>query len=162
MLSARVEVAPEEVTVAGLRLTVDDLQAGYNMTLSAQVFDETVNAYKVYSEGQGKIFLNPALAVQHKVFSFSVFIPEDSAGGANWEFALRAKPNGTFTTAQGCDDQKYIFYSANGTESLNKVVRGEWTKITVDISNIGESCTEFSIMLSAGSTIWIKDVAFTD
>lgn len=157
-----VEVAPEEVTVAGLKLTVDDLQAGYNMTLSAQAFDETVNAYKVYSEGQSKIFLKPALAVQHKVFSFSVFIPEDSAGGANWEFALRAKPNGTFTTAQGCDDQKYIYYSANGTESLNKVVRGEWTKITVDISNIGESCTEFSIMLSAGSTIWIKDVAFTD
>lgn len=156
-----VETAPESVAVEGLKLTSNDLQVGYNMTLSAEAFDKTVNAYKVYSEGQGKIFLDTALAVQHKVFSFSVFVPEDSAGGKNWEFALRAKPNGTFTAAQGSDDQKYIYYHEGGTESLNKLLRGEWTKITVDISNI-ENCEEFSIMLSAGSTIWIKDVAFTD
>jgi hypothetical protein len=157
-----VETAPEEISVDGLRLTADDLQAGYNMMISAQAFDETVNAYKVYSEGQGKIFLDPALASQYKVFSFSVFVPEDSAGGNGWEFALRAKPNGTFTQEQGCNDQKYIYYSSSGTESLNKVLRGEWTKVTVDISGIGDSCTEFSIMLSAGTTMWIKDVAFTD
>ena len=157
------EPKPVELPVNGLKLDASMLQSGYGMTIHGTTFDDTVNAYKIYSEGQGKIFFDTALAMQYDTFTYSVFIPADSAGGVDgWEYALRAKPDGTLTTAQGCTDGKYIFYRTSTSNSLCKVKRGEWCTITVDISNIEAGCTEFSLMFSANTTVWIKDVAFTD
>ena len=147
------EPKPVEMPVNGLKMDASMLQAGYGMTIIGTAFDDTLNAYKVYAEGQGKIFFDTTMAAASDVFSFTVFIPEDSAGGSGGtEFYLRVKPTNNL---EGCTDGKYIYYTSS------KVARGEWKTFTVDISSVGANCTEFSLMLSAGTTMWIRDVSFT-
>ena len=155
------EPKPVEMPVDGLQLTSADLQDGYGMSLHGTAFDENVNAYKIYSEKQGKVF-DTALAAQYDVFTFNVFVPED-APGSGWNIALRVKPDGTLTNEQGCTDTKYVFYQMNvGSDAINYLPRGQWRTISVDISNIDETCTEFSIMFAAGTTAWFRDIAFTE
>ena len=157
------EPEPEPVPVNGLELSTDDLQAGSSMTLQALAFDETVNAYKITSaSNSAKLFFDTALAIANDVFTFAVYIPEDSPISTSVEFYLRVKPNGTLTEAQGCNDGKYIYYSSTTSNSLIKVNRGAWTTLSVDISKVGSDCTEFAFMFDAGAVVWFKDIAFTE
>ncbi|MBQ8343033.1 MAG: metallophosphoesterase [Clostridia bacterium] len=152
---------PEEVVVNGLEISADDLQAGKTMSLEALAFDETVNAYKITSgSDSAKLFFDTALAIANNVFTFSVYIPEDSPIATSQEFLLRVKPNDTLTEEQGSSDGKYIYYSSTTDNALRKVNRGEWTTVSVDISNVGEDCTEFAFMFATGTEIWIKDIVF--
>ncbi len=157
------EPEPEPVPVNGLELSTDDLQAGSSMTLQALAFDETVNAYKITSaSNSAKLFFDTALAIANDVFTFAVYIPEDSPISTSVEFYLRVKPNGTLTEEQGCNDGKYIYYSSTTSNSLIKVNRGAWTTLSVDISKVGSDCTEFAFMFDAGAVVWFKDIAFTE
>ncbi len=156
------EPEPEPVPVNGLVLDTSMLQASSTMTLQALAFDETVNAYKLTSDSNSaKLFFDTALAIANDVFTFSVYIPEDSPMSTSVEFYLRVKPNGTLTTEQGCNDGKYIYYSSTTSNSLIRVNRGAWTTVSVDISNVGDDCTEFAFMFDAGAVVWFKDIAFT-
>jgi hypothetical protein len=155
------EPKPVQMPVNGLQLSEANLQEGYGMTILATAYDETVNAYKVYADGQGKIFFDTALAAENDTFTFTVLIPEDSEGSSSFEFTLRVKPNGSMTEDQGCTDGKYIYYQSNISDARRRIVRGEWKTFTVDISHLDSTCTEFSLMLAAKTTMWIKDISFT-
>ena len=151
------DAQPEDVVVNGLAITADMLQNA-DMTLEALLFDSTTAAYKIYSSGQYKIFFDVAQAAANDTFTFTVFIPEDSAGGnggTGIEFYLRVKDKDNNNPLEDSDG-KYIYYSAS-----NGATRGEWKTFTVDISVLGDDCAEFSIMLSADTTIWLRDIAFT-
>ena len=39
--------------------------------------------------------------------------------------------------------------------------KGKWITITVDISNVGSNCTEFSLVMMNGTKLWLRDLAFT-
>ena len=139
------------VEVNGLQLTQSMLQTPSEMTLEALAFDAETAAYKVYTSGQYKIFFDTTVAAQSTTFTFTVFIPTDSAGASSFEFALRVKPTNNL---EGSDD-KYVYYTSS------VLPRGQWKTFVVDISSVDETCTEFSLMLAAGTTMWIKDIAFT-
>ena len=146
------EPKPEPVPVNGLEITKSMLASG--ITAYPYAYDDTVNAYKVYSEGQNKIFFDIAMAVENNYFTFTALIPEDSAGGVSHgdiEFWLRVKPTNNLPGSNG----SYIEYHAP------VIPRGVWKTFVVDITSVGADCTEFSIMFSEGTTIWLRDIAFT-
>jgi hypothetical protein len=146
------EPLPDGVEIGGLAVTEGMLQANMGMSVGT-TFDGEVGAYKVYAEKQGKILFDTALVAQSTTFTFTVFIPENSAGTSSFEFALRVKDKDGKNPLEGSDG-KYIYY----TPSV--LPRGEWKTFTVDISVIGNDCTEFSLMLAAGTTMWIRDISF--
>ena len=155
------EPEPEPVEVNGLKMSKDNLQAGKEMTLEALAFDDTVNAYKLTSNSaSAKYYFDTALAAQYDVFTFAVYVSEDSSVTGT-EFYLRVKPDNTLTEAEGSDG-KYIYYSTTSTNPLKKVTKGAWTIMTVDISKVDDTCTEFSFMFDAGAVVWFKDIAFTE
>lgn len=157
------EPEPEPVEVNGLQMSKDNLQSGKIMTLEALAFDDTVNAYKITSgSDSAKFFFDPAMAAKYKYFTFNVYIPADSTVATGAEFYLRVKPDGVLTSEHGSSDGKYIVYSSTTNNALRKVNRGAWTKVTVDISVVDSTCTDFNFMFSTGTVIWFRDIAFTD
>ena len=146
------EPKPVELPVNGLKLDSTMLQSGMGMTIHGTAFSETLNAYKIYSEGQGKLYFAPALAAEYDTFTFTALVPEDSANTGSVEFYLRVKPTNNLEGSDG----KYIYYSSS------QIPRGEWKTFTVDISSVGEDCTEFSLMFAALSTTWLRDVEFAN
>ena len=148
------EPKPVELPVNGLKLDSTMLQSGMGMTIHGTAFSETLNAYKIYSEGQGKLYFAPALAAEYNTFTFTALVPEDSANTTSVEFYLRVKDaNGNNPLEES--DGKYIYYGSS------LIPRGQWKTFTVDITSVGEDCKEFSLMFSAGTTIWLRDIAFS-
>ena len=146
------EPKPVEVPVNGLKLDASMLQSGMGMTILGKAYDDTVNAYEIYSESQGKLFFDTTLAAEYNYFTFTVLVPVDSANTNSTEFFLRVKPENNLDGSDG----KYIYYTTA------KIPRGEWKTFTVDISSIDETCTEFSLMFASTSTTWLRDIAFTN
>ena len=146
------EPKPQEMPVNGMKLDSSMLQSGMGMSIIGTTYDETVNAYKIYSEGQGKLYFDTALAAEYDTFTFTALVPEDSANTGAVEFFLRVKPTNNLEGSDG----KYIYYSSS------QIPRGQWKTFTVDISSVGEDCTEFSLMFAAFSTTWLRDVEFTN
>ena len=146
------EPKPVEVPVNGLKLDASMLQTGMGMTIFGKAYDTTVNAYEIYSESQGKLFFDVAMAAEYNYFTFTALVPVNSANTSSTEFFLRVKPENNLEGADG----KYIYYTTA------KIKRGEWKTFTVDISGVDETCTEFSLMFATNSTTWLRDVAFTN
>ncbi len=148
--SSNEEVETETVEVNGVSLT--DPEAG--VTLTAEAFDENVNAYKVTATKQGKVFIDPALVANKSTFTFTAYVAEVSDP---WSWLIRLKPNESFTNLT--QDGKHITYNANdSTPDNRKVVAGQWKTFTVDISAFGDQCTEFSFIIPAGGTVWFRDI----
>ena len=146
------EPKPVEMPVNGLKLDASMLQSGMGMTILGKAYDDTVNAYEIYSESQGKIFFDTTLAAQYNYFTFTVLVPVDSANTGSTEFFLRVKPDNNLEGSDG----RYIYYTKS------QITRGEWKTFTVDISSVDETCTEFSLMFASLSTTWLRDIAFTN
>lgn len=142
------DVETEAVEVNGVAVT--DPQDG--ITLTAEAFDETVNAYKVTASKQGKVFIVPALVANKTTFTFTAYVEETTD---SWSWLIRLKPDEGFTDLT--QDGKHITYTANA-EDNRKVVAGEWKTYTVDISAFGDKCTEFSFIIPAGGTVWLRDI----
>ena len=140
---------PDEIVVNGIQLSAKDVQHADQTTLEAKAFDDTVNAYYVTNTlDSGRIYLDVAQAAANNYFTFKVFVPTD----ANSQLALRVKPDNTLTAEQGSADGKYIWFDME---------KGKWITITVDISNVGSNCTEFSLVMMNGTKLWLRDLAFT-
>ena len=140
---------PDEIVVNGIQLSTKDVQHADQTTLEAKAFDDTVNAYYVTNTlDSGRIYLDVAQAAANNYFTFKVFVPTD----ANSHLALRVKPDNTLTAEQGSTDGKYIWFDME---------KGKWITITVDISNVGSNCTEFSLVMMNGTKLWLRDLAFT-
>lgn len=142
------EVKP--IVVNGVPVT--DPQSG--ITLTAEAFNETINAYKVVASAQGKVFIDPALVANKTTLTFTVYVEEEIGNSA---FLIRLKPDQGFTNLT--QDGKHILYQYSSSVSDNRrVVVGEWKTFSVDISAFGTSCTEFSFIVFAGQTIWLRDI----
>ena len=142
-----------EISVNGIQLSTSDLQLPNQMTLEAKAFDDTVDAYYVTNTvDSGRIYLDTAQAAANNYFTFKVFVPMETEGEAKSQLALRVKPNGTLTPEQGSTDGNYAWFN---------MARGQWVTITVDITNIGSNCTEFSLVMMNGTRLWLRDIAFT-
>ena len=140
----------EPVVVNGVPVT--DPQGG--ITLTAEAFDESINAYKVVASTQGKVFIDPALVANKTTLTFTVYVGEEIGDSA---FLIRLKPDQGFTNLT--QDGKHILYQYSSSVSDNRrVVVGAWKTFSVDISAFGTSCTEFSFIVFAGQTIWIRDI----
>ena len=148
-----VEDGNDTVTVNGVQLSVGNLQFVDQTTLEAKAFDETVNAYYITNLiDSGRIYLDVVKAAENNYFTFKVFVPAETDGEATSKLALRVKPDGTLTAEQGSADGKYVWFT---------IARDKWETITVDISNVGTNCTEFSLVMMNGTRLWLRDIAFT-
>lgn len=140
-----VETEPEEVVVNGVAL----INPAASVTLTAEAFDDTTNAYKVTAQSQGKVYIDTALIANKSTFTFSVYVSETVEANTT-VFMLRIKPNELDEDGNG-----YIYYTPN------VVTVGEWQTFTVDISSFGTSCTEFSFVIPVGQTVWFRDITIS-
>lgn len=129
---------------------------------SQMVIEETQiggkDAYSVTATSQGKVYVKASLKGK-STFTFSVFVPETSTTKLNnfGEFAIRVKP----------DEPEYIDGHSNGyikymsspdyPDNL-RIDFGVWRTYTVDISQFGDNCTEFSFVIAKGNTIYLRDI----
>ena len=123
-------------------------------------FDENINAYKVYAASQSKVYVNTALLKNKSTFTFTVYVPSTSSvklGGLG-EFAIRTKPNEIEPEGDGGDYLGYIDYNSPPHDEDYKIVFDTWQTFTVDISDFGDACTEFSFVIAAGNTIYLRDI----
>lgn len=135
------------------------------LTFVSAQFDETTNAYKIYADNQGKVHINPELLRGKTTFTFSVYVTEGFADLAGMgPFAIRLKPDdGSAAGIAGCinaSGKYYIDYDVDSVDEA-KIVAGIWQTFTVDISDIADTCTEFSFIVAQGNTIYLKDVAIS-
>ena len=151
----------EEVTVNGLQKDKDlTLQSGISMV--GVKFDENIDAYKVYAESQGKVYVDTGLLKNKNTFTFTVFVPSSSKNKLQLygEFAIRTKPNDIEPAGPSGDGnvQGYIDYNSSSSNANYKIVYDTWQTFTVDISSFGEGCTEFSFVIAKGNTIYLRDI----
>jgi len=162
--------APEP-EVNGLKKGAD-LYGDSVVTIKAVAFDETTNAYAVTANSQGKLYINTALLTGKTSFTFSVYV----ASGYNClagcgPFSIRVKPDdhrvdnipGGVTDSQ---NKQYINFEEGGNASADEVrlQTNTWQTFTVDITDITSAatpCTEFSFIIAAGNTIYLKDLALS-
>ena len=151
------ELLKEEAAVNGLQKG-SDLTVESGISMIGVEFDDTTNAYKVAASSQGKIYVNTALLKNGIEFSFSVYVPAGATKLAGFgEFAIRVKPNETEPSLDGVTDG-YIDFNSSSEASGAKLRFDEWMTFTVDISDL-ESCTEWSFVIPAGTTLYLKDLA---
>lgn len=122
-------------------------------------FDETTNAYELNVYAQGKLYVNPSLLKGKTTFSFTVYLPSTSTArlGGYGEFAVRVKPNDKEPTIDGRTDG-YIKYDTCATDNALKLKFGEWQTFTIDISRLGDACTEFSFVIAKGNVVYFRDI----
>ena len=136
-----------------------------NVTASSYRFDETTNAYKIVTAGQGKIYVNTALLAGKSTVTFSVYVPSGSTILNDWgAFALRFKvseDNGAIAQLPGsyndATNKYYQIYSETKSTAV-KLVADTWNTFTVDISGFADVCTEFAFLVAKNNTIYLKDV----
>ncbi|MBQ3020316.1 MAG: metallophosphoesterase [Clostridia bacterium] len=162
--------APEP-EVNGLQKGADLTPDGV-VTIQAVAFDETTNAYAVTANSQGKLYINTALLTGKTSFTFSVYV----ASGYNClagcgPFSIRVKPDdhrvdnipGGVTDGE---NKQYINFEEGESASADEVrlQTNTWQTFTVDITDITSAatpCTEFSFIIAAGNTIYLKDLALS-
>ena len=147
----------DEPLVNGLQKSDASLES--EILMEGVVFDENVNAYKVYASNQGKVKINVELLKNKSTFTFTVYVPSSSTNKLQGygEFAIRVKPN----EIEPAGDEKvqgYINYNSSSSNENYRIVFDTWQTFTVDISNFGEACTEFAFVIANGNTIYLRDM----
>ena len=149
--------------VNGLKKGTDFYDDGTLTFVSTQF--EGTNAYEIYANNQGKVYINPSLLRGKTTFTFSAYVVSgfnDLAGMG--PFAIRLKPDdGSAANIAGvlnASGKYYIDYDVDSVEAA-KIVPGTWQTFTVDITDIANTCTEFSFLVAQGNTVYIKDVAIS-
>ncbi|MBR3687002.1 MAG: metallophosphoesterase [Clostridia bacterium] len=153
------DVLKPEAAVNGLQKG-KDLTVQMGVSITGVYFDDDTTAYEVISNSQGKLYVNVGLLKNKSTFTFTVYLPETSNQklGGMGEFAIRVKPNEIEPSKADGQVDGYIDYdSASSLESC-QLKYGEWQTFTVDISSLGEDCTEFAFVIPAGNTIYLKDL----
>lgn len=146
-------------------LEVAGLQYGTDLTCDGAmtVTTDTVggeNAYKCTGVGQGKLFVSPSLFKDKDTFTFSVYLETPGTCldlNDNPEFAIRVKPNDLEPSLDGSTNG-YIEYSSTVGDVNRKLIANEWKTFTVDISKLGENCTEFAFNIAKGGVIYLRDL----
>ncbi|MBQ8394242.1 MAG: metallophosphoesterase [Clostridia bacterium] len=144
----------------GIGVNTAEMWADGAVVAQSVAFDETVNAYKVTANDQGKLYVNTALLKGKTTFTFTVYVPETSTvklGGLG-EFAIRVKPDGDEPSLDGSADG-YIDYDSSATDDALKLEFGVWKTFTVDITGLDATCTEFAFVIAKGNEIYLRDVA---
>ncbi|MBQ7912714.1 MAG: metallophosphoesterase [Clostridia bacterium] len=147
---------------------VNGLQFGTDLTVhtagtvEAVVYAEGINAYKYTSQTDyNKLYIDPELLKGKTEISFKILVETeavDASGEGVPEFAIRIKPNDLTNQITGSANG-YIYYNVGGEGDLN-VTLNEWKTVTIDISQFGDACTEFSIYLFAlNNTVYVRDIA---
>ncbi len=153
------DVNPEIVVVPGMQL-------GKELTMSAEgisgraVTIGNASAYQFAAAKQAKIYVDTAVVANKDVFTFDAYVPSTSNNLLNGkgEFSLRIKPNELDPQTDGSANG-YIDFKSSANVSDVKIVFDEWKTYKIDISGFGTSCTEFSFVIAAGNTIYLKDIA---
>ena len=122
-------------------------------------FDSDITAYEVVALSQGKVFINTDLIKNKSTFTFTVYVPDSSTAklGGYGEFAIRVKPNDKEPVGDGTVDG-YINYNSSSTLETYKLKYDTWQTFTVDISDLGDKCTEFAFVIAKGNTIYLRDI----
>lgn len=118
------------------------------------------NAYKCTGVNQGKLHVSTDLLKGKSTFTFSVYLETTGTYlllNDYPEFAIRVKPNELEPSLDGKTDG-YIQFSSKVDDKNRKLVSGEWQTFTVDISGLGEDCTEFAFNLPKGGVIYLCDM----
>lgn len=160
------------------KIEVNGLQYGGVNVTSAQMYADGavtaigvdfngVNCYEVTANSQGKLYVNPNELRGKTTFSFSIYVPSTSTANLAGQgtFSIRLKPDdGSACNIPGAfsDGGKwYIKYSDTSSYPETKLVRDAWQTITVDITNIADTCTEFAWVIAASNVLYIKDVTIS-
>ena len=131
----------EDVTVNGVELI--NPQSGVSLT--AEAFDSSVNAYKATATEQGKVYIDTDLVANKSKITFTVYVTEILNTTA---FMVRVKPDALV-------DNGHIYYTPSS------VTVGTWQTFTVDISHFGTACTEFAFIIPKGQTVWFRDITIS-
>ena len=147
----------DETYVNGLQKSDVTLEAGISM--EGVEFDKSINAFEIVATNQGKVKINVELLKNKSTFTFTVYVPSISTNKLQGygEFAIRTKPNEIEPDGDG-KVQGYIDYNSSSTNASYKILFDTWQTFTVDISDFGEACTEFSFVIAKGNTIYIRDM----
>lgn len=155
----------KEYEVGGLKKEDGVFYGDGAVTFISTAFDETTNAYSIYADNQGKVYIAPSLLRGKTTVTFSVYVPSgfsDLAGMG--PFAIRLKPDdGNAAGIAGvlnASGKYYIDYDVDSVDAA-KVVPDTWQTFTVDISDIADTCTEFAFLVAKGNTIYLKDVTIS-
>ena len=131
---------PENVVVNGVEL----INPQSDISLTAEAFDGSVNAYKVTATAQGKVYIDTALVANKSKITFTVYVSEILNPTA---FMVRIKPNSLTE-----DNVGHVYYTSSS------VTIGTWQTFTLDVSHFGDACTEFSFIIPEGQTVWFRDI----
>ena len=150
----------KNITVSGLQKDTD-LTADGAISLVAVELDGGITAYEATAISQGKVYIKTALLQNKSSFTFSVLVPAESSAklGGLGEFAIRVKPNDLEPEGDGGTYIGYIDYDSSSSIEGYTIKFDTWQTFTVDISNFGESCTEFAFVIAKGNKIYLKDLA---
>ena len=114
--------------------------------MTAEAFDDSVNAHKATASSQGKVFIDEALLANKSTITFTVYVSETVPANTT-VFMVRIKPNDLTEDGKG-----HIYYTPNMVEV------GTWQTFTIDVSEFGTACTEFSFIIPEGQTVWFRDI----
>ena len=163
---------PEPAPVVGGIQKGSDLYGDGAVTLEAVKFDANTNAYAATANSQGKVYINTALLTGKTTFTFTVYVPSGSNNLAGQgPFSIRVKPDdGRIENIPGAlfdtGDKQYISFRVGDKAKADEVRLQEdtWQTLTVDITEITNketACTEFSFIIAAGNTIYLRDLALS-
>lgn len=149
--------------VNGLQIgknTSDQLWTDTAISAKGIAFDETTGAYEVTAKAQGKLYVNTSLFQGKTTLSFTVYLPTTSNAklAGYGEFAVRVKPNDKEPLMDGVSDG-YIKYDSRAADAALQLKFGEWQTFTIDISQLGGVCTEFSFVIAQGNVVYFRDIA---
>ena len=149
----------EEIAVSGLKLNTDLTHDG-SVSVNGVQFDENTAAYEITANSQGKVYVKTSLLKNKSRFTFTVYVPGKSTAklGGYGEFAIRTKPNDIEPDGDGGNVKGYINYNSSSSIDAYKLEFDKWQTFTVDISEFGEKCTEFSFVIAKGNTIYLRDI----
>ena len=121
------------------------------------------NAYKVAVTSQAKLYVKPELVANKSNITFTIYIPSTSTGkfDGNGEFMIRVKPNESEPLIDGGLDGHIVFRTKKDKPNVSpdlEIVFDEWRTYTIDISNLGTSCTEWAFYVATGNVVYIRDV----
>ena len=153
------DILRPDVSVNGLQKDKDiTVQSGVSIT--GVYLEGDTTAYEIIADSQGKVYINTDLLKNKSTFTFTVFIPEtsDKKLGGLGEFAIRIKPNEIEPSGADGIVDGYIDYNSTSSNERCLIKYGEWQTFTVDVSALGENCTEFAFVIPAGNTIYLRDL----
>lgn len=139
-----------------------DMWADGNLSIERVTFDGH-NSYKVTAVGQGKFFVNKKYLKNKNTFSFTIYVPSTSTAllGGYGEFAIRVKPNDKEPTIDSATDGYIKFMSKKNKPDVLpglEIIFDQWVTYNIDVSSLGESCTEWALLFPAGNVAYVRDV----